>query len=228
MTAANLAKRRAAHMERIKQRWKARYYGLRFRRGFVDSEFEESYERGLIHRRIARHMSQCGQCAALLDAAPPSPRGFAASFGARIVRLLMKCHDLTQTERAIARFPKDRTAIVSARVNGIEARFLVDTGSTRTFITHALASRANIAAMDKEVQTVLFHGALVSMNAARAETIAVQNAKVHNLEIVIYTPKGTPWGKETTGILGMTFLEHFDMRICNGVLELTPLAAKPN
>ncbi len=164
-----------------------------------------------------------------------SPWFVVGGFVAFVVGLVMKGRDCVRARRAIVgsggallSFPKNRKRIfVSARVNGIKARFLVDTGAVETFITDDLAARANIAAMDEERKGQLMDGGIVRMKVGRAETIMVESANVRNLEIRIYTPKAAPeWGKEGAGILGMTFLEHFDMRICNGILELTPLGAK--
>ena len=156
-----------------------------------------------------------------------------------VVGLGMKARDFIRARRAreraivgngaaLLRFPKSRKGVfVSARVNGIEARFLVDTGAMATFIPDDLARRANIVETGGEREVRLADGGKMRMKAARAETIMVQNANVRNLEVMICTPKAaTSWGEGGAGILGMTFLEHFDMRICNGVLELKPLGAK--
>ena len=155
-----------------------------------------------------------------------------------VVGLGMKARDFIRARRAreqvivgsgvaLLRFPKSRKGVfVLARVNGIDARFLVDTGATETLITDDLANRANIAGTEtREVRLV--NGEKMRMKAARAETIMIQNANVRNLEVMICARKdATSWGEGSAGLLGMTFLEHFDMRICNGVLELKPLGAK--
>jgi clan AA aspartic protease (TIGR02281 family) len=214
MTAANLAKRRAAHMERIKQRWKARIYGLRFRRRFVDAEFEDEFERGLIHRRIARHMSQCGQCAALLDVAPSSPRveqNGEAQVGGGIGKV---------------RFAKDRKTIdIQVKINGVEAWLCVDTGATKTLLTESLARRAQIQILEDAPPRLatLANGASHTTQHARAQLIVVGNASLRNSQVAVYKEEHKNQFEKTEGLLGLSFLQHFDMRICNGVLELTPL-----
>lgn len=173
-------------------------------------------------------------CMGLAQGEDVSPLCVVGGFVAFVVGLVMKVRDFIRTRRAIVgsgvallRFQKSQKRVfVFVRVNGIKARFLVDTGATDTLISDALAVRANIAATDKESEVRLVNGSKLKVKVGRAEIIMVENANVRNLEIMICAPQGTSWGEEAPGILGMTFLEHFDMRICNGVLELAPLATK--
>ncbi len=212
MTAANLAKRRAAHMERIKQRWKARYYGLRFRRSFVNAEFEDEFERGRIHRRIAQSMSRCGQCAALLDMRIEHSGELQVGGGIGKVR-----------------FAKDRKTIdIQVKINGVEAWLCVDTGATKTLLTESLARRAQIQILEDAPPRLatLANGASHTTQHARAQLIVVGNASLRNSQVAVYKEEHKNRLEKTEGLLGLSFLQHFDMRICNGVLELTPLDAK--
>lgn len=215
MNAANLAKRRAAHMERIKQRSKARNYGLRFRRRFVDDEFEESYERGLIHRRIAQRMSRCGQCAALLDVAPMHSERIEHSGELQVGGGIGK-----------VRFAKDRKTIdIQVKINGVEAWLCVDTGATKTLLTENLARRAQIQIFEDAPPrlSTLANGASHTTQHACAQLIVVGNASLRNSQVAVYKEEHKNPLEKTEGLLGLSFLQHFDMRICNGVLELTPL-----
>lgn len=107
--------------------------------------------------------------------------------------------------------------VVSAVVNGIPARLLVDTGATFTVLSPALAQRAGVKFDGREMQIHGFNGTtLVKMG--RLKTLTVGSSTTNGLDVV---PLPQPAANlPYDGLLGMNFLTVAGFRLVGDRLEL--------
>jgi len=121
------------------------------------------------------------------------------------------------------RFDANATAIVvSVDINGVPARMIVDTGASRTALSKQLASRAGI-----EPSVPL--GAIVTtpmgktwLPGGRADHISLGAARLRDVLVFIQTSEDGSFGDGVDGLLGLSFLGNFLVRIGAGALELRP------
>jgi aspartyl protease family protein len=112
--------------------------------------------------------------------------------------------------------------LLPVKLNGVEGKFIVDTGASRTVVTRAFAARADIKGSDKDgIIAYTANGAVWSMGG-RAKSLSLGSATTRDVMIYIETKKGLPPGID--GLLGLSFLGNFKVTISNGMLELQPLS----
>ena len=119
------------------------------------------------------------------------------------------------------RFRNNAGAIeVSAKVNGKTGRFIVDTGASALSVTRAFAQKAGLPLDGGEI---LMHAAngIMTGHASRAETTALGGAVARNVYAVVL-PEGKSFAPGLDGLLGLSFLGNFDMRIAGNRLTLAP------
>jgi clan AA aspartic protease (TIGR02281 family) len=132
------------------------------------------------------------------------------------------CAPLLGTGTAFLRFNPNSTAIiVSAIVNGVPGRLIVDTGASRTALSQEFARRAGIERWgQQEVHTA---NGKIWLPGGRAELIQVGGASLANVPIFIQIAAGGSFGDNVDGLLGLSFLGNFHMKIGGGSFELRPL-----
>ena len=110
---------------------------------------------------------------------------------------------------------------VSATVNGKAGRFLVDTGASAVSVTRAYAEKAGLPLT--ETRDVMLHTAngVTTAKPSRAATVALGGAVAKNVFVVVL-PEGKGLGPGLDGLLGLSFLANFDIRISGDRLSLTP------
>jgi len=132
-------------------------------------------------------------------------------------------HDEAQVQGRETRIPmaEDGHFWVKARVNGVDQRFLVDTGATFTTLAQDVATRAGVApgddvSADPAVTLHTAHGdALAQM--ARIASLKVGGIEAHGSRAVIAPDEGI------TNVLGMNFLSGLaSWRVEDRVLVLVP------
>jgi aspartyl protease family protein len=111
--------------------------------------------------------------------------------------------------------------IVSADVNGVPARLLVDTGATVTTITADLAARAKAKMSDQGRSVVTTVNGQIELDAGRVGYLAVSGAKLNDAPVFVHRERA-PFGAGVDGLLGMSFLGNYKTRIDNGTLALEP------
>jgi clan AA aspartic protease (TIGR02281 family) len=115
----------------------------------------------------------------------------------------------------------DGVQLVTVTVNGVTGTFIVDTGATYLSLTAAFSERAKInpgAAGRLPIKTV---GGTAQAILGTATTVAVRNAEAHAVTVAVIQDSRDPFGPRIDGLLGMSFLARFNMRISANGIELT-------
>jgi aspartyl protease family protein len=134
------------------------------------------------------------------------------------------CPSLSGTGTALLRFdPNVGAIVISAEVNGVSARLIVDTGATRTVVSKDFASRAGIKASDVQGATVDTANGRIWVSGGRADYISLGEARLNGVPMFIETSTNSSFGDNIDGLLGLSFLGNFHVQINDGALELRPL-----
>lgn len=123
------------------------------------------------------------------------------------------------------RYAMNRGAVIlPVRVNGVEARMIIDTGASRTSITRKFAVRAGIAAIDGDSAIVHTANGDTWVMGGRAEDISLGGSHASNVPVFIQAKDDAGFGPGIDGLLGLSFLGNFGFTLDNGTLELRPLS----
>jgi len=110
-------------------------------------------------------------------------------------------------------FSKGRPGVVDAKLNGkTSAALLVDTGASLVLISKDVAKSIGIdyASLKDEITVVLANGSTAKAKPITLESVEVGSSRVKDVEAAI---SETPPGQEIDGLLGMSFLRYFDVKL---------------
>jgi tetratricopeptide (TPR) repeat protein len=124
-----------------------------------------------------------------------------------------------------ARIPfKDAEGVklLTATVNDVSGTFILDSGATYLSVTTAFSDKAKInrnAAVRLPMTVV---GGTVQVTLGTASAVVVGNAEARNVTVAVVQDSREPFGARIDGLLGMSFLARFDMRLTPNGIELKP------
>jgi clan AA aspartic protease (TIGR02281 family) len=95
----------------------------------------------------------------------------------------------------------------------------IDTGATRTVLTEVAATRLGIAFNDRRGATVMTANGRISVADGRAKSVALGGAHLNDVPVFV---QKNGFGDSVDGLLGLSFLGNFQVKIGNGTLELKP------
>jgi aspartyl protease family protein len=125
-------------------------------------------------------------------------------------------------EAQMERFPlRGHIVFVQAEINGIRGNFVLDTGASYVSVRSAFAVRARIS--QSALNQVMMNTANGPARAtlARADRISVGKLQASNVPVVVLPSAGERgFGAGVDGLLGMSFLSRFDVRMSGGYLEI--------
>lgn len=130
----------------------------------------------------------------------------------------------------VDRIPVDRAsglATVAATVNGTRGNFIVDTGASFLTLTKAFADRAKIA-MESD-GTIKLHTAngTVQGQRGRADIVKLSRSEARDVVVVVQsTASSQGFVPGIDGLLGMSFLSHFDVNVAAGAVTIGPRGAR--
>jgi clan AA aspartic protease (TIGR02281 family) len=128
------------------------------------------------------------------------------------------CPPLVGTGTAILHYDTHAGGIIlPVEINGITVKMAVDTGATRTVLTEELADRLGIAHSDQKGANVMTANGPIWVATGRASYISLGGARLGNVPVFV---QKSSLGKDIDGLLGLSFLGNFQVRISNGILEL--------
>ena len=111
------------------------------------------------------------------------------------------------------KFEGNRFGMVDAVLNGkTHASLLVDTGASLVVISRDVANRLGIEDMGDEarITVVLANGSTATAIPITLDSVEVGSSKVKNVQAAI---SETPPGAGIDGLLGMTYLSHFHVKM---------------
>jgi clan AA aspartic protease (TIGR02281 family) len=133
------------------------------------------------------------------------------------------CSPLFGTGSARLRFDPNATAIiVPVAVNAVPARMIVDTGASRTVLSKQLASSAGIEPSGPQGAIVTTPMGKTWLPGGRADRISLGEARLSDVPVFIQNSADRSFGDGVDGLLGLSFLGNFHVRIGGGGLELRP------
>lgn len=137
------------------------------------------------------------------------------------------CADETSgTEETIPISGGTRLINVTATVNGVRGRFVLDTGATFLAVRQSFATSAKISLHDDS--SIQLHTANGFGKAAlgRADTVKLGKLAARNVAVAVQADSDAVYGEGIDGLLGMSFLSRFDMRMDARSVNLKPRAAQ--
>jgi tetratricopeptide (TPR) repeat protein len=108
-------------------------------------------------------------------------------------------------------------------VNGVSGNFILDTGATYVAATTDFSAKANInieAASQLPMKTV---GGAVVADLGYATTISVGKAEAQGVAVAVVRGTTDPFGGRLDGLLGMSYLARFNVKLLQDVIELSSI-----
>jgi clan AA aspartic protease (TIGR02281 family) len=119
------------------------------------------------------------------------------------------------------RYPlRGHVVAVQAEVNGIRGNFILDTGASFVAVRSAFADRARIPLSPSNQVPMATANGYAKAILARADRVSVGKLATTNVPIVVLNSGATGFGPGVDGLLGMSFLSRFDVRMTGGFIEI--------
>ena len=111
-------------------------------------------------------------------------------------------------------------------VNGMRGNFILDTGASYLSVTTAFAEKTKINVNTSTKVPIKVVAGTVQAKLSTAATVAVGGAEARNVTVAVIDDSHEPFGPRTDGLLGMSFLARFEVRLTPNGLELTSPQSK--
>jgi aspartyl protease family protein len=128
----------------------------------------------------------------------------------------------TITEEIIPVGRSGQTISVSASINGVPGRFLLDTGATFVAMKRTFAQRAKVDVDEGSSVRLATANGIIEARRGRAHTVALKRLAAQNIAVVVQTDDRATYGNRIDGLLGMSFLSRFDVTIDARTVRLKP------
>jgi tetratricopeptide (TPR) repeat protein len=127
-----------------------------------------------------------------------------------------------------ARVPFAGTAdvrMLTVVVNGVGGNLILDTGATFVSITSQFASKAKVSTEPENQLTFKTVGGRALAEIGYANSISVGKAEALGVVVAVHRNADNPFGNRIDGLLGMSFLSRFNVRLSPTEVEMiaTPL-----
>jgi len=99
-------------------------------------------------------------------------------------------------------------------------RFIINTGATNVAVTHKFAIRSQIPLNEHHVITVNTANGPIRVYQSYADTVELRGLKASRVFVTIQPPQVPDFGPGIDGLLGLSYLGHFEFRLAEGVLTL--------
>jgi clan AA aspartic protease (TIGR02281 family) len=129
----------------------------------------------------------------------------------------------TKYARGIARVPLlgvtgvHKLAVI---VNGVAGNFILDTGATYVAVTQEFSAKAKIKIESNDPMPLKTVGGMVSADIGYANAISVGSAEAQGVVVAVIRGSADPFGGRVDGLLGMSFLARFNVRVSQGRIDL--------
>lgn len=110
---------------------------------------------------------------------------------------------------------------VDASINGVKGTFLIDTGATFVTIKKKFAEKAGLKVAGQRIKLNTANGA-VDGYLTKARSVKLRSLESEGVQIVIQLDGEDDYGKGTDGLIGMSFLSHFEIAMDSKALRIRP------
>jgi len=131
---------------------------------------------------------------------------------------------LAHSEPADELIPRRRgsnVATVIAIINGVPGVFIVDTGASFVAVSKSFAAKAQLVPAAKEMKLNTANG-IAKGHLSLADSIRVKSLAANKIGVVVQDPESATYGSGVDGLLGMSFLSHFEISIVPNGVHLKP------
>ena len=108
----------------------------------------------------------------------------------------------------------------------MRGNFILDTGASYLSVTTAFAEKTKINVNTSTKVPIKVVAGTVQAKLSTAATVAVGGAEARNVTVAVIDDSHEPFGPRTDGLLGMSFLARFEVRLTPNGLELTSPQSK--
>jgi aspartyl protease family protein len=125
-----------------------------------------------------------------------------------------------------ARIPANSggTITLPVTINGVTGHFILDTGASLVGMTSSFASKANIRIEPgRRLTGEMANGGLISTRVGYADLIEVSGVQAKGVVVGVFDEKRISANEQIDGLLGMSFLARFNVKVSPGYLELSPI-----
>src|SRR5262249_24094959 len=114
-----------------------------------------------------------------------------------------------------------QTVQVKVEVNGVRGTFVLDTGATYLSMKTEFADRAKVVYADGGDITLSTANGLAKGKLTQAKKVLLGRLEAVNVPAVVQKTDAKSYGAGIDGLLGMSFLARFDMKLAGGYIEVS-------
>jgi clan AA aspartic protease (TIGR02281 family) len=126
-------------------------------------------------------------------------------------------------------FPRSGKTLIllKAAVNGVDGRFIVDTGASFVTLTGAFARKVGFLQDGSDIVRLQTANGTKTATLGTADVIKVGRAAAADVAVASLSgDERAPFGVGVDGVLGMSFLARFTMTLSANAISLNPAYSK--
>jgi tetratricopeptide (TPR) repeat protein len=112
---------------------------------------------------------------------------------------------------------------LTVAVNGVAGNLILDTGATFVSITSQFARKAKVATEPGNQVIMKTVGGKALAEIGYAKSVSVGKAEALGVVTAVHRDDSNPFGNRVDGLLGMSFLSRFNIRLSPTAIELTAI-----
>jgi clan AA aspartic protease (TIGR02281 family) len=113
-----------------------------------------------------------------------------------------------------------QTVAVSVSINGVQGRFILDTGATFVSLKRSFAQRAKVDVDESSSLKLATANGITEAKRGHAKSVALKKLSARDVAVVVQTDDRATYGDKIDGLLGMSFLSRFELTINEKAVRL--------
>lgn len=115
---------------------------------------------------------------------------------------------------------------LAVRVDGVAGNFIFDSGAEYVTLTPEFSAKAKVNIETAGLLPMKTVGGTALADLGYAATVSVGNAEAQGVAVAVLHGSSDPFGGHLDGLLGMSFLARFNVRLSQDGIEFTPIALR--